>query len=84
VLTQYVHMEREGRMSKKRPVEFTRREFVELAGVAGSAWGLSLATAAGAAESVHAPVDGRGKVIPGLDAVQSRPDGATGWEPFSD
>jgi predicted dehydrogenase len=71
-------------MSKKRPVEFTRRQFVEWAGVAGSAWGLSLAAAAGAAESVHAPVDGRGRVIPGFEAVQEHSDRASDWQPFSD
>ncbi len=71
-------------MNKKQPTGITRREFVEVVGVAGAAWGMSRVTAVGAAEPVQPPVDARGKVIPGFEKTRAEPNAAKGWQPFSD
>ena len=71
-------------MNKKHPTEITRREFGEVVGVAGAAWGMSRVTAVGAAEPAQPPVDASGKVIPGFEKTQADPNGAKGWQPFSD
>jgi hypothetical protein len=71
-------------MNKKQPTGITRREFVEVAGVAGAAWGMSRVTAVGAAEPAQPPVDASGKVIPGFEKTQADPNAAKGWQPFSD
>ena len=71
-------------MNDMQPTGIPRREFVELLGVTGAAWGLSQVTAAGAAEPAQPPVDASGKVIPGFERTQTGPEGEKGWQPFSD
>lgn len=60
----------------------SRREFVKSVGLAASALGVG--GAAFAAENDQLPVDASGKVIPGFEKTQTDPDGADGWQPFSD
>lgn len=71
-------------MDNKGSMEITRRRFVELLGVTGTAWGLSQVTAAGAAEPAQPPVDAHGKVIAGFEQAQTDPNAAKGWQPVSD
>ena len=68
----------------KKPIGITRREFVELAGLAGAACGLSWVTTAGAVEPPQVPVDAGGKVIPGFGKTRDDPNAAKGWQAFSD
>lgn len=62
----------------------TRRQFVELAGVAGVAWSVSRATPVDAANPAVAPVDSSGMIIPGFEKLQDDLNAAKGWQPFSD
>lgn len=64
--------------------EISRRRFVEMIGATGAAWGLSRVAHANAAESIRAPVDEAGEVIPGFERQVTDPDASEGWEPFSD
>ena len=71
-------------MNQKQPIRITRREFVQLVGGGGAAWGVSRVTAAGAAEPAQLPVDASGQVIPGFEPRQAEPSRAEGFEPASD
>jgi hypothetical protein len=71
-------------MNETRTKDITRREFAELVGAAGTAWGLSAVVTAGAAEPTQPPVDASGKAIPGFEATQADREGAKDWQPFSD
>jgi len=61
----------------------TRRTFIELAGVAGAAWGMSRLTAMGA-EEPPLPRDANGNVIPGFEKTKADPSASKDWQPFSD
>ncbi len=71
-------------INKKQPIEVTRREILEVMGVAGAAWAMSHLPAMGAAEPIQPPVDASGKIIPGFEKTQANPNISKGWQPFSD
>jgi len=71
-------------MNKKQPIEVTRREILEVVGVAGAAWAMSHLPAMGAAAPAKPPVDASGKIIPGFEKAQANPNASKGWQPFSD
>jgi len=71
-------------MNKELRLGITRREFVELASLAGAACGLGSVASADAASPAPPPKDGSGKTIPGFEKSQGDPAAAKGWRPFSD
>lgn len=71
-------------MNKKQSTRITRRDFVELTGMAGIAWGVNQVTAAAAAEPAQPPVDADGNIIPGFGKTQTHPNATEKWVPYSD
>jgi len=73
--------------NKQQQSGIARRDFVKLAGATSAALGVATAscyTAAGNGAAAEAPQGADGKVIPGFEKTQTDPNGAKGWQPFSD